>query len=130
MAKPTTTARWCPRSRETSERGFQGYEWRWKCKECPPRSFPQPRWDGSALAGRTILLHAEQGLGDTLQFVRYAPLVQQRGGRVILECQKPLLQILQRCPGIDQLVPGGSPLPAFDLYAPLLGPAAVVRNDA
>jgi hypothetical protein len=69
---------------------------------------------------RTILLHAEQGLGDTLQFIRYAPLVQQRGGEVVVECQETLLPLLATCPGIDQLVARGAPLPAFDTHAPLL----------
>ncbi len=66
------------------------------------------------------MLHAEQGLGDTIQFIRYAPLVHERGGRVVVECQRSLASILSRCPGIDQIVPQGSPLPAFDLQAPLL----------
>ena len=76
--------------------------------------------DGQPLEGRTILLHAEQGLGDTLQFVRYAPLVQQRGGRVLLECQTSLLRIFERTPGIDGFVDPQPPLPAFDLHLPLL----------
>lgn len=103
-------------------RGWPEYEWRWRCPypDSPPRSFPQPRWDGAPLGGRTILLHDEQGLGDTLQFVRYCPVVQQRGGRVVLECQSPLVPLLARCRGIDQLVTRGDPLPPFDVEAPLL----------
>ena len=75
------------------ERGWPEYEWRWQWKDFPSskRSFSQPLWDGSSLAGRTILLHAEQGLGDTIQFIRYAPLVKSSGGTVILECQPALL---------------------------------------
>src|SRR5205807_2135401 len=57
------------------ERGLAEYEWRWQCKTLTPFAFKQPVWDGTALHGRTIVLHAEQGLGDTLQFVRYAALV-------------------------------------------------------
>jgi hypothetical protein len=72
------------------------------------------------LENRTILLHAEQGLGDTIQFVRYAPLVKARGGRVLVECRRPLLGLLKTCPGIDRLVVAGDPLPAFDVHAPLL----------
>ncbi|HMC90058.1 MAG TPA: DUF6165 family protein [Gemmataceae bacterium] len=102
------------------EAGWAEYEWRWKCKEFTPFAFQQPVWDGSPLAGRTILLHAEQGLGDTLQFIRYAALVKERGGRVLVACQKPLLPILKGCPGVDQWVPYDAPLPDFDVYAPLL----------
>src|SRR5262249_26047405 len=64
-------------------------------------------------------LFAEQGLGDTLQFIRYAPLVKKRGGRVVVECQPALQKLLSRCAGIDLLVPRGTPLPAFDVQAPL-----------
>jgi FkbM family methyltransferase len=102
------------------EGGWPEYEWRWGCKEFLPPSYPQPPWDGSPLAGRTILLYTEQGLGDTIQFIRYAPLVQQRGGRVIVACQKPLARLLARCPGIDQLVTKGEALPPFEVHAPLL----------
>jgi tetratricopeptide (TPR) repeat protein len=102
------------------ERGWPEYEWRWKCKELSHLSFPKSPWDGSPLAGRTILLHAEQGLGDTLQFIRYAPLVMDRGGRVVVACQRPLIRLLASCPGIDQLIAKGEALPSFDIHAPLL----------
>jgi Flp pilus assembly protein TadD len=101
-------------------RGWPEYEWRLWCRGRAPRGFCQPRWDGDGLAGRTILLHAEQGLGDTLQFIRYAPLVKQRGGRVVVVCPQPLVPIVTTCRGIDQVVPEGSTLPAFDVHAPLL----------
>ena len=103
------------------EQGWPGYEWRWKCKEfgsLPP--FHPPLWDGSPLDGRTILVHAEQGLGDTLQFIRYAPLVHQRGGRVILVCQPPLIRLLTRSPGIERLVAQGEALPEYDVHVPLM----------
>ncbi|HUY33777.1 MAG TPA: tetratricopeptide repeat protein [Pirellulales bacterium] len=97
------------------------YEARWKAPELPPRPFRQPLWDGSPLAGKTILLHAEQGLGDTLQFIRYAALVRERGGRVVVACQRALVPLLTACgAGIDSLVAQGDPLPAFDVHAPLL----------
>ncbi len=102
------------------ERGWSEFESRWGSKELPRRSFPRPEWDGSPLNGRTILLHAEQGFGDTLQFIRYAPLVRDRGGRVVVACQRPLLRILASCPGIDELVVQGDLIPAFDVHAPLL----------
>jgi tetratricopeptide (TPR) repeat protein len=100
--------------------GWAEYEWRWRTKEFAPRPFPQPRWNGTGLAGKTILLHAEQGLGDTLHFIRYASLVKERGGTVLVECQPSLLRLLARCPGIDRLVAAGTPLPPFDVHAPLL----------
>jgi len=100
--------------------GMAEYEWRWKCKTYSTRKFDAPRWDGNPLAGRTILLHAEQGLGDTLQFVRYAAAVSQKGGRVMLECQTPLVELLRDLPGADRIVPAGSPLPRYDVHCPLL----------
>jgi tetratricopeptide (TPR) repeat protein len=105
------------------ERGWPQYEWRWQFPNfpyCPPRFFTQPRWDGSPLAGRRILLHAEQGLGDTFQFVRYARLVKEQGATVIVECQRPLRHILAGCPGIDELVVQGEPLPPHDVRAPFM----------
>ncbi|HEV3005288.1 MAG TPA: tetratricopeptide repeat protein [Pirellulales bacterium] len=97
------------------------YEARWKAPELPPRPFREPLWDGSPLAGKTILLHAEQGLGDTLQFIRYAALVRERGGRVVVACQRPLVPLLTAgCAGIERVVAQGDPLPAFEVHAPLL----------
>lgn len=101
-------------------RGWAEYEWRWGCKEFTRPAFPQPSWDGSELNGRTILLYAEQGLGDTLQIIRYASLVKQRGGRVIVASQKALLPILARTPGIDLLMANDAKPPACDVHAPLM----------
>lgn len=100
--------------------GWREYEWRWKSKGFTERALGQPLWDGSALHGRTILLHAEQGLGDTLQFVRYVPWVKERGGRVVFECPKALLRLLAGFEGIDQMVAAGSALPRYDVQAPLM----------
>ncbi len=102
-------------------RGFAEYEWRWQTKEFgTTRLLTQPVWDGSPLEGRTILLAFEQGLGDTLQFIRYAPLVKQRGGTVIVACQQALLALLSGCAGIDRLVAHEGTLPDHDVYATLL----------
>jgi tetratricopeptide (TPR) repeat protein len=101
-------------------RGWEEYEWRWKKAKVTRRDFPQPLWDGSRLEGRTILIHTEQGLGDTFQFIRYAPLVKQHGGTVILECPTALGPLLASCMGIDRLIARGAPLPPFDVHAPLL----------
>jgi tetratricopeptide (TPR) repeat protein len=102
------------------ERGFVEYEWRWKQKKVLPRPFPQPVWDGAPHPDGTILLHAEQGMGDTLQFIRYAGLVKERVGTVLVECPAPLRGVLSSCPGIDTLIDTGTPLPAFDVQAALM----------
>lgn len=101
--------------------GWPEYEWRLQCNdpEAGRRQFQQPRWDGSPLDGRTILLHAEQGLGDTLQFSRFVPLVAARGGRVLLECPQPLARLLRHLPGVNQFIPLGELPPSFDCQAPL-----------
>jgi Flp pilus assembly protein TadD len=102
--------------------GWSQYEWRWRSNQIERRDFAQPRWDGSPLRDRTILLHAEQGLGDTIQFIRYAAEVKKRNphATVIVECQRPLTKILMRCAGVDQLVPAGDPLTLFHVQSPLL----------
>ncbi len=104
--------------------GWEEYEWRWKCEGVPLllRNYSQPQWDGGPLEGRTILLHAEQGIGDAIKFVRYVPLVAQRGGRIIIVCFAELERLFRAMHGGWQvLVPApGQPLPAFDLHAPLL----------
>lgn len=106
--------------------GFPEYEWRFKTREFPPCPFRQPVWDGSDLTGRTMLLHAEQGLGDTIQFIRYAAIVAQRGGRIVLTCHQPLMRLLSTVPGIDEQVPLGYPTPNFDVYAPLMSLPGIV----
>jgi tetratricopeptide (TPR) repeat protein len=102
------------------ERGLVEYEWRWKRPQTPMRSFDRPMWDGSPLSGRTILLWTEQGIGDTIQFVRYATLVKERGGTVILQCPPYLRRLLSRAEGVDRVMPEGELLPAFDVQAPLM----------
>ncbi len=102
--------------------GWQEFEWRFKKgSPVPRRTFTEPRWDGTPLAGRTILLHAEQGFGDTLQFSRYAALVAERGGNVILECQVPALKrLLRSLAGVSEVYATGETLPAFDCHLPMM----------
>src|SRR6202043_1223377 len=86
------------------EEGWSDYEQRWVALGKVRPSFSQPRWDGSALEGKTIFVYAEQGLGDTLQFVRYLPMVKGQGGRVVFECQPALAKLLTGIAGVDRLV--------------------------
>jgi tetratricopeptide (TPR) repeat protein len=110
------------------EEGWPAYEWRWSLPGVARRAFVQPLWDGSPLNGRTILLHAEQGLGDTMQFIRYAPLIKECGGTVLVECQANLMELLASAPGVDRLVARGSALPSFDFQAPLLSLPGIFRT--
>jgi tetratricopeptide (TPR) repeat protein len=102
------------------ELGWPEYEWRLKTKGEPRPNFRQQLWDGTSLSGKTILLHTEQGFGDTLQFVRFAQLVKQRGGTVLVNCQPALVPLLASCSGIDRLIAQGEALPDFDVHAPLM----------
>jgi tetratricopeptide (TPR) repeat protein len=105
--------------------GWAEYEWRWKRPHAPvyggaPRDFGKPLWDGTAPEGRTLLLHMEQGLGDMIQFVRYARLLKDRGAIVVAECPAFLAGLFATCPGVDRVVAEGTPLPDFDAHVPLL----------
>jgi len=102
--------------------GWEEHEWRWKTPQLAPshRDFAKPQWRGEAAEGRTLLIHAEQGFGDTLQFCRYAPLAAARGLQVILEAPKPLIRLLGSLSGVDRLVAQGEALPQFDLHCPML----------
>ena len=102
------------------DRGWREYEWRWKTKGNFPRSISEPQWNGSDITGRAILLHAEQGMGDTIQFIRYAPLVATRCAKVIVECQNELIPLLRNVEGVHQVVSRGGQLPSFDVHCPLL----------
>jgi tetratricopeptide (TPR) repeat protein len=102
------------------EEGWKEWEWRWRGKENELHRYQRPLWRGEPLEGKTILLHTEGGLGDTLQFVRYAQLLRDRGARVVLQCPKALLAVLSGCSGVDLLVNDAQQIPDFDLHAPLM----------
>lgn len=104
------------------EEGFAEYEWRWKLPdfEKKRRNFTQPRWDGSDLSGRTILLYTEQGLGTNIQFIRYVSLIAERGGKVIVQCPPVLARLFATVTGVSQVFAGGNEPPAyFDVHAPM-----------
>ncbi len=111
------------------DRGWPEFEWRWRTEQLRPREFTQPRWNGEPLNGKTILLYAEQGLGDTFQFIRYAALVKRLGGTVLVECFKSQKKILSSYQGCDQLLAEGDELPPFDLQAPLLSLPGIFKTN-
>lgn len=116
--------------------GLPLYEWRWHPRNQTLNSSQPPLahapWLGlTPLAGKTLLLHAEQGLGDSLQFCRYAPLLAAMGAKVLLEVQAPLHRLLHGMKGVDQLLVQGAARPAFDLHCPLMSlPLALMNHDA
>jgi len=116
------------------DRGWQKIEWGWIAarQRNVKRSFAQPQLFGShELKGKTVLLHAEQGFGDMIQFCRYVPLVAERGARVILEVYEPLRELMGSLPGVAQIVTTGEPLPDYDLHCPLLSlPLALGAGSA
>ena len=93
------------------------------------RQFHQPRWRGEAFPGKTLLILWEQGFGDTLMFVRFASKVKALGGRVLLEVQPHLADLVATCPGVDEVIPHGSALPPFDLHVPLLSLPSVFQTE-
>jgi tetratricopeptide (TPR) repeat protein len=96
--------------------GFREYEWR---PQRTPRQFPQPRWRGESLAGRTLFLHAEQGFGDAIQAVRFVPPLRQQGARVILECRSRLKRLFVYSQCADVVIAHDEPIPAYDCCASL-----------
>jgi tetratricopeptide (TPR) repeat protein len=100
--------------------GWKEYEWRLKIPDIPVRKFHQPIWDGSVQPDSTLLIHAEQGMGDVIQFVRYADLARKIVGHVILDCHTPLMRLFSGMNGVDQVMSTGQPLPMFDIHIPLL----------
>jgi Flp pilus assembly protein TadD len=116
--------------------GWREAEWRLRA---PPAAaahqirrrvdFDKPQWHGEDMSGRTILLHAEQGLGDMLQFARFVPLVAKRAAHVIVEVHAPLVRLLAQLPGAAAVVAHGDPLPPFDVHLPLMSLPAVLGID-
>ena len=102
-------------------RGWRDYEARWRTPGFSQKAaeFAQPLWDGRAeIAGKTILLHSEQGLGDTILFARFVEPVAAHGARVLLNVQKPLTRLMRSIPNVAEVIAAGAAIPAFDLHAP------------
>jgi hypothetical protein len=97
--------------------GWVGYDYRQGYLDC--QTLPQPMWDGSPLAGRTLLIQCEQGFGDTLQFIRYVKMIEPRDGQLIVSAQRELMSLLAQS-GYARLVAHGEALPPFDVHLPLL----------
>ena len=104
------------------EPGWRDHEWRWRGSDTQIalRDFGKPQWQGEDLQGKTILVHAEQGLGDTIQFSRYVPLLAARGAHVVLEVQAPLTALLAQLPGARTVIAMNSARPPIDYHCPIL----------
>ncbi|MDR3684474.1 MAG: hypothetical protein P4L11_12170 [Geothrix sp.] len=113
--------------------GWEQYESRWDVPNTDRRPkelmLAQPQWEGEPFPGQTLLLRWEQGLGDVIMFGRYAPLVKARGGKVLLEVVEPLVDLMATCPGIDEVIKHGDPLPPFDYQLPLLSLPRIFQTD-
>ncbi len=106
--------------------GWREFEWRWNTGKLAPPAFKQPRWTGFDIAGKIIVLTAEQGLGDVLQFARFAQPIAARGATVILQVHKALTGLLTTVPGVSRTVALDDPLPDFDTYLPLMSAPLVL----
>lgn len=100
--------------------GLSDFEWRWRLPDHRPRRWGRPPWDGQPQREATVLIHAEQGLGDTLMYTRWLAAVAARAGHVVLECQPSLTRLMARAFPAMTVVGRGDPLPAFDRHAPLM----------
>jgi Flp pilus assembly protein TadD len=111
--------------------GWPEYEWRWRVKdlEVGPLTSAQPAWDGQELAGRRIVLHCEQGFGDAIQMIRYAPMVRQRGGKTLVFCQRNLARLFGSAEGIDEIITWANMPPACEVHCPLLSLPKAFNTD-
>jgi len=110
------------------DEGWQEYDWRWRRHDNEPRVYGNNQWNGESLAGKTLFIHAEQGLGDTLQFIRYAQVIKRQGATIIAAVQEPLVKLLALCPYLDQVINLHDQVPSFDYHIPLMSIARVMKT--
>jgi tetratricopeptide (TPR) repeat protein len=110
-------------------KGWEEYEWRLKLPQSFVPQFLEPVWDGRPFQNKTLLIHCEQGFGDTLQFIRYVLMVKPLGGKVIVKCQPALIPLLQSIEEIDELIPYYKASTAFDFYVPLLSLPKIFKTN-
>lgn len=101
-------------------RGWKEYEWRWQAYDETPKKYDSPLWNGSDINGKRLLIYAEQGLGDTIQFIRYAELIKKMGAYVVVQTQGPLKDLLKLCPYIDEIYARGEALPQCDAHIAMM----------
>lgn len=112
-------------------RGFAEFESRWKLRRNPPRQFDQPRWNGQAIPGKTLLIHTEPGFSDAIQFARYATLAKKKSGATLaLECPAEMARLLGTLAAVDRIAIQGGPLGAFDAHIPIMSLPALMGTTA
>jgi tetratricopeptide (TPR) repeat protein len=104
------------------EEGWREFEWRWQTAHFSHfrRDWEKPRWTGQPVHGETVIVHAEQGFGDSLQFARYLPMVAERGARVVVECPRPLMSLLANVDGVAEVFEYGAAMPEHDYQIPMM----------
>jgi tetratricopeptide (TPR) repeat protein len=113
------------------DNGWVEYEWRWRGKNFGSRDYRQPRWDGGDVRRKTVFIYAEQGMGDTLQFIRYASLIKERGAHVVAQVQNALLPLFRSLSGVDRWIGSDAPPPdSFDVHAPLMSLPGVFKTSS
>jgi hypothetical protein len=109
--------------------GWPEFEYRWKCPGFVERPFTQPRWKGESVRGKTVLIYSEQGLGDTLQWLRYAAVIKAQGATVLAEVPPALVRLVSKIDGIDRVIPQGEALPPFDFQVPTASLPGAFKTD-
>jgi len=104
------------------DNGWDEYEWRWQHKALSDikSKFTDVCWQGETLDNKTLVIFTEQGFGDTIQFVRYLPLINKGTGKIIIECRDPIVDLIKTVKNIDHVIPSDSPVPKHDYYVPLI----------
>lgn len=110
-------------------RGWEDFRSRWKLGQLTERNYKAPLWQGEDFAGKTIVVHEEQGFGDTILASRYLPLVKARGGRVILQCNPVLHRLFGAVPGVDKIVCFDTLTDAYDYYVPMMSLPGIFKTD-